>query len=249
MLQNIGIRLLVGLILAALINIFIPDEFFLKFSDYTFLQMLIILAIAIPMYVCSTGSIPIAASLILKGLSPGAALVMLMAGPAVNLASILVVKKTMGKRFTWIYILSIVGGAMLFGFLINMFQNFFVDNINCVSTSNCCTNKMEHIPLFKTICAIIFSTLLINTLIMKLFNRFKKTELNSDETIYKVEGMSCSHCKMSVEKAVLSLKNIEYAEADINKKILKVKGNAKESDIKQKVEDAGFIFKGIVKES
>lgn len=249
MLQNIGIRLLVGLILAALINIFIPDEFFLRFSEYSFLQMLIILAIAIPMYVCSTGSIPIAASLILKGLSPGAALVMLMAGPAVNLASILVVKKTMGKRFTWIYILSIVGGAMLFGFLINMFQNFFVDNINCVSVSNCCTNKMEHIPLFKTICAIIFSALLINTLIMKLFNRFKKTELNSDETIYKVEGMSCSHCKMSVEKAVLSLKNIEYAEADINKKILKVKGNAKESDIKQKVEDAGFVFKGIAKES
>ena len=81
--------------------------------------MLVILVIAVPMYICSTGSIPVAAALMMKGLSPGAALVMLMAGPAVNLASILVVHKSMGRRFTSIYLMTIVGFAVLFGLLLN----------------------------------------------------------------------------------------------------------------------------------
>ena len=102
MIQDIGLRLLIGLIIAALINVAIPDEFFLHFGSYPLLQMIVILIIAVPMYVCSTGSIPIAAALVMKGLSPGAALVMLIAGPAVNIASILVVRKSLGSRFTWI---------------------------------------------------------------------------------------------------------------------------------------------------
>ena len=100
MIQDIGGRLVIGLLVAALIQVAIPDEFFLHFGSQPLLQMLVILIVAVPMYICSTGSIPVAAALIMKGLSPGAALVMLMAGPAVNLASILVVRKAMGKRFT-----------------------------------------------------------------------------------------------------------------------------------------------------
>ena len=62
------------------------------------MQMLVILVVAVPMYICSTGSIPVAAALMMKGLSPGTALVLLMAGPAVNAASMLVVGKVLGKR-------------------------------------------------------------------------------------------------------------------------------------------------------
>lgn len=79
---------------------------------------------------------------------------------------------------------------------------------------------------------------------MKFFDRFKKTKKLASESLYKVEGMTCSHCKMSVEKVVMSLKNIEYAEADVNQKTLKVKGTASEQEIKKAVEEAGFSFKG-----
>ena len=120
MLRDIGLRLLIGLVVAALIQVTVPDEFFLSFGSQPLLQMLVILVIAVPMYICSTGSIPVAAALIMKGLSPGAALVMLMAGPAVNLASILVVHKSMGRRFTSIYLMTIVGFAVLFGLLLNV---------------------------------------------------------------------------------------------------------------------------------
>ncbi len=93
MIQDIGGRLVIGLLVAALIQVVIPDEFFLHFGSQPLLQMLVILIVAVPMYICSTGSIPVAAALIMKGLTPGAALVMLMAGPAVNLASIMVAER------------------------------------------------------------------------------------------------------------------------------------------------------------
>lgn len=244
MLQNIGFRLLTGLVLATAISVFIPDEFFLRFAEYPWLQMIIILAVSIPMYVCSTGSIPIATSLILKGLSPGAALVLLMAGPAVNLASMLVIKKTMGKHFTIIYVMSIVLGAVLFGGLVNMFQSFFIEGVHCTSDAACCNNRFDNISWLKIICAIIFSGLLINALLMKWFCKYRKTEKKTEEKIYRVEGMSCSHCKRSVESAVMSLENILSADADINKHTLKITGNAQTNEIKKKVEEAGFTFKG-----
>ena len=112
MIRDIGLRLVIGLVVAALIQVAVPDEFFLQFGSQPLLQMFVILVIAVPMYICSTGSIPVAAALLMKGLSPGAALVMLMAGPAVNMASILVVNKALGRRFTSIYLLTIVGFAV-----------------------------------------------------------------------------------------------------------------------------------------
>ena len=97
----------------------VPDEFFLHFGSQPLLQMLVILLIAVPMYICSTGSIPVAAALMMKGLSPGAALVMLMAGPACNVASMLVVGKVLGRRTLAMYLASIIGGAVLFGFAVD----------------------------------------------------------------------------------------------------------------------------------
>ncbi|MBR1768913.1 MAG: permease [Bacteroidales bacterium] len=245
MLQNIGLRLLVGLVLATMITLFLPEGFFLRFKDYPLLQMGVILLIAVPMYVCSTGSIPIAASLILKGLSPGAALVLLMAGPAVNLASVLVVGKTLGRRFTCIYVLTIVFGAVFFGLLVNMFQDIFLSGINAVTNPDCCAVNMHSVTPFKTICALIFCLLLINVLIMKLFSRFKKTELSSGEFVFRVEGMNCSHCKMAVEQAALSLQSVSWAEADVERKTLKIKGNADFNELKSAIEKAGFTFKGL----
>ena len=153
MIQDIGLRLAIGLIVAALINVAVPDEFFLSFGSQPLLQMLVILVVAVPMYICSTGSIPVAAALMMKGLSPGAALVMLMAGPAVNIASILVVRKSMGGRFTWIYLLTIVGFSVLFGTLINAFGIQAVGMTeSCGMHSACCPSEAASPSIFQIIC-------------------------------------------------------------------------------------------------
>ena len=81
--------------------------------------MLIMLAVGIPLYICATASTPIAAALILKGISPGAALVFLLAGPATNVATVTVLVKILGKRATVIYLLAIAVCAVLFGLAVD----------------------------------------------------------------------------------------------------------------------------------
>lgn len=81
--------------------------------------MLFMLIIATPLYVCATASTPIAAALVLKGLSPGAALVFLLAGPATNAATITVVSRVIGKKATAVYLASIMVCSLLMGLLVN----------------------------------------------------------------------------------------------------------------------------------
>lgn len=246
MMQDIGARLLVGLLLAALINVAVPDEFFLHFGNYPLLQMFVILLIAVPMYICSTGSIPVAAALIMKGLSPGAALVMLMAGPAVNLASILVVRKSLGTRFTWIYLLTIVVFSVLFGLLINAIgigANLSPEVCGDAHAS-CCEPAATSPSVFRIICSILLVIFIIIALTMKLFSKFKKQEVAKGTTVYCVEGMHCNHCKANMEKAAMNIKGVTFAEATPAANTLVVTGTATDDDIRNAVEQAGFEYKG-----
>ena len=241
MLRDIGLRLLIGLIVAALIQVAIPDEFFLSFGSQPLLQMLAILVIAVPMYICSTGSIPVAAALMMKGLSPGAALVMLMAGPAVNLASILVVHKSMGHRFTSVYLMTIVGFAILFGLLLNATGwDFTITNQHV-----CCMNTSVLPSPFKLICATVLTVLIIFALMMKFFSKFtSKKTIAPDITIYRVEDMHCSHCEAAVVRAVEALPGVENAKASASANTLTIKGSATEETIRAAVEGIGYTFKG-----
>ena len=242
MIQDIGLRLAIGLILAAVIQVVVPDEFFLHFGANPLLQMLVILVVAVPMYICSTGSIPVAAALIMKGLSPGAALVMLMAGPAVNLASILVVRKALGGRFTTIYLLVIVGFSILFGLLVNALG---ISISPLAGQDACCASPEAMTPgTFKIICSILLTLFILFALSMKLFNRFTRKEAAPDTVVYAVEGMHCSHCEAAVVRAVENLPGVESASASASRKTLTIKGPASESDIRAAVEQAGYTFKG-----
>ena len=240
MIQDIGGRLVVGLLVAALIQVAIPDEFFLTFAHRPLLQMLAILVVAVPMYICSTGSIPVAAALIMKGLSPGAALVMLMAGPAVNLASILVVRKALGGRFTTIYLLTIVGFSILFGLLVNAVG---IDVKPMAAADDCCATAT--LPsTFKLVCASVLTLLIAFALAMKLFERFNRKAVDPDTAVYTVEGMHCSHCEAAVCRAVEEVPGVESAKANASGKKLTVQGQASEDSIRAAVEKAGYTFKG-----
>ncbi|MCR5039880.1 MAG: SO_0444 family Cu/Zn efflux transporter [Bacteroidales bacterium] len=251
MIQDIGLRLAIGLLVAALINVAVPEEFFLSFGKQPLLQMLVILVVAVPMYICSTGSIPVAAALMMKGLSPGAALVMLMAGPAVNIASILVVRKSMGRRFTWIYLLTIVGFSILFGMIINAIGIGADIMPTCSEAHGACCAVESASPfegtggVFRAICSVLLLLFIITALTMKFLDKFKKQKAVAGTVIYTVEGMHCNHCKAAVEQAVGKLKGVKSCEATPAANTLAVTGNAQENDIRKAVEQAGFDFKGV----
>ncbi len=109
----------IGLLLAGLITALIPDDVFSRYLGPGLPSMLLMLAVGIPLYICATSSTPIAAALILKGISPGAALVFLLAGPATNLASLTVLAGTLGKRATAIYLASIAVCSVFFGLAVD----------------------------------------------------------------------------------------------------------------------------------
>ncbi len=156
LLDDMANWLFVGLLLGALISYFIPESFFSDLNPHV--GKLIILLVSIPLYICASASTPIAASLILKGLSPGAALIFLLAGPATNISNIAVIQKYIGKKGVLINILTIIGVSYLASYIVDYFYTTYPLNIKL-------GDFHEHVngPFF-TACAIIFLGLLLMSL-------------------------------------------------------------------------------------
>ncbi|BDY13706.1 SO_0444 family Cu/Zn efflux transporter [Hydrogenimonas cancrithermarum] len=122
---DIAKPLLWGLLIGAAITVAIPENFGEWLADYSWLGYFIVILIAVPMYVCATASLPIAASLVLGGVSLGAAFVFLSAGPATNTVTMGVVKKMLGPRSLAIYLATIIIGSLLFGLGLDLFFDSF----------------------------------------------------------------------------------------------------------------------------
>ncbi len=117
--RDIGRAMLVGLVVAAGISAIVPDGFFADKLGTGIVPMLVMMAVGIPMYVCATASVPIAAALILKGITPGAAMVFLMTGPATNAASFVTIWNILGRKTAIIYLATVAGCALLSGILLD----------------------------------------------------------------------------------------------------------------------------------
>ena len=117
---EVGKWLLIGILIGGVISYFLPTDLITTYLGSPILQMLIMLVLSIPLYICATGSLPIAAALIMKGISPGAALVFLIAGPATNAVTVTVVSKTLGRRSLAIYLASIILVSIGMGLLFNL---------------------------------------------------------------------------------------------------------------------------------
>ena len=236
MVQNIGKWLIVGLVIAAAITVFVPDGFFTFFAGYPLLSMLAVVIVAVPMYVCSTGSIPIALSLMLKGLSPGAAFVLLMAGPAANFASIIIVGKSLGKRAAAIYLATIVIGAVAIGMCIDyLMPRSWFPTAMVASTAHCHLD----VGLFPGICSVVLVLLLINAFIQK--HKPEKVEkMENGETTIIVKGMTCGHCKAMVEKNLAKLPGVEAVTVDLASGIATIKGHPDPEAVREVIDDLGF---------
>jgi len=117
--RDIGKPLLIGLVIAALISTVVPDDFFAARLGRGLPAMLVMMLIGIPMYVCASASVPVAAAMILKGLSPGAALVFLITGPGTNAAGLATIWNTLGRRTAILYLLTVAGCALAAGVVLD----------------------------------------------------------------------------------------------------------------------------------
>lgn len=246
MMEDIGKMLLFGLVVAGLIAYFVPDNFFMLFGHNTILTMLLVLLVAVPMYVCATGSIPIAIALMMKGMSPGTALVLLMAGPAANIASMLVIGKVLGKKTFALYLTTLVLGAITCGLVIdNLLPAAWFEVSNFATAAH----HHNHFYGFKVVCSVILLALFLNaTLLKKAKENSQKTKSThpAGTVCFKIDGMHCNHCKTNVTGAIGNLKSVKKVTVNLSKGIAQVEGNPNDEEIKAAVESLGFTFNGRV---
>ncbi len=152
--RDIGRALLLGIVISGLLGALVPEDFFTRWLSSEWLSMIAVMGVGIPLYVCSTGSIPIALAMIGMGLSPGAALVFLITGPATNAATITTVFRTMGRRAVGIYLATLAICALSAGWLLNR-----------VLSSEMIVEHVEHHAAgagrFEQICALFLIGILI----------------------------------------------------------------------------------------
>jgi uncharacterized membrane protein YraQ (UPF0718 family)/copper chaperone CopZ len=252
LIQDISKWLVIGMLVAALLSVLIPGDFFTSTISSEYLAMLLMLAASVPLYICATGSIPIAAVLLMKGLAPGAALVLLMAGPATNIATMAVIGNTLGKRSLWVYLGTIIGGALFFGILVNEFlpREWFTGAML----------SMDHLHdhqtgWFKWASSAFLMLLILNGYVMKLLSARKERKKDKEKANnmkknilqYRVEGMTCDHCKATVENGLKDLEGVTEAMADRANSLVSVEAEGiTEQQVREAIERMGYSYTGKV---
>ncbi len=244
LLQDIAKWLVIGFLLAALISVALPEDFFSSFSGFGFIELLVVLAASVPLYMCATGSIPIAAVLLMKGISPGAALVFLMAGPATNVATMAVLGKTMGRKSLLTYMATIIGGALLFGVLINAFipADWILGQIPHLHGDG---HEHQMLPVWiQWVSAIILIVSMTGGYFYSIHKKRKKMNKTEGITV-KVTGMTCSHCEANVKRNLEALKGITEVVADNRSETVKISGSGFDLDkVKKTVNGLGYQYVG-----
>ena len=166
LLHDISKWLLIGLVLAAAVKTWVPSEFLTQWGD-GFIAMLAMALIGIPMYICASASTPIAAGFLAAGVSPGAVLVFMLAGPATNLATMGMIKQELGKSVMFTYVVTILVTSILFGYLTNWLVAEFDFTVYSVAAHE---HEMSHSLLYLA-SAWLLAGLMIKNIISDLIKK------------------------------------------------------------------------------
>ena len=237
--RDINRALIIGIMLAGLIGALVPDDYFASVLGGGIVAMLVMMAVGIPLYVCATASVPIAAALIAKGISPGAALAFLMTGPATNAATIMTVSKVMGKRTAAIYLGTVAVSAIAGGLL-----------LDAIYQAGSFSGAMEHpwmLPgWLKSISAIMVAAVIIGSFFRIPWKRPAGVEIEEGRGMkLKIKGMACEHCVTSVTRALRESRGVTSALVDLRKGEAVVRGGDLDlSLLSEAVESLGYKVTG-----
>lgn len=165
LLADITFWLMLGLSMAALIQTFVPTSFLTQWGD-GFVAMLVMAFIGIPMYVCATASTPIALGFLIAGLSPGAVLVFMLAGPATNVSTMGMIAKEMGKRTLALYLFAVVSAAISLGYALNY---LFSVMQWAIPTAGMNVHEHTSVEWLYYICAVTLAALMLRNTVKKSF--------------------------------------------------------------------------------
>ena len=227
--EDIGKWLVIGVVIGGILTAAIPQEFIERFLPHQWMHFIIMLGVALPLYVCATGSIPIAAAFLQMGFSPGAALVFLIAGPATNTVTLSFVRTKLGKKAFYLYIISIVSISLIAGIVFNYVFAILGGELSIISPHG------EHVShILRLISGILLAIIIFIGLI-----KFKQEKVKM-ENEFIVNDMDCKHCKMTIENKLSSLEGVTKVSVNINEKTVGVDGNINKGIIEDAIRDAGY---------
>ncbi len=229
---EIGKWLVAGVAIGGVLTVAIPESLITRSISQPALHFLIMLILAVPLYVCATGSIPIATALIAKGFSPGAALVFLIAGPATNTVTLSFVYSKLGKRAFYVYLISIITISLLMGWLFNLIWTELGSDVSLVSPHGQFLS-----PLLSAVSGIIL--LLV---IARGFLPSNRQPLNAKYQLH-VPEMNCKHCKMTVENALKDVQGVDEVKIDLDSRMVGINGEASRASVTRAIENAGYAVK------
>ncbi|MDQ8185861.1 permease [Pelagicoccus sp. SDUM812002] len=250
---DLASALIIGFILAGIISALAPADLLSNMPGGALSAILLATLISVPFYICSTGSIPLALALVHSGLPISAALVLLIAGPATNIATITAMRKVLGGRSTVIYVV----GVILTTWIAAAVYHFFLD------TGTLGTHAMSHemnLPLWQHIGGAVLLLLLVFPHIhQKLVSKApvesccgdgcdssSKPSENAMQThTLSIKGMNCSHCEGSVRDGLSSLPGIVVRSVDKNSATATIQSDSfDETAIREKISSLGFDYQG-----
>ncbi|MBK5967558.1 MULTISPECIES: permease [Thiorhodovibrio] len=242
--------LIFGILAAALVTALTPEDFFASQAwSSGLLGMLVVLAISLPLYVCTTASVPIAASLIAAGLPAGSALVFLMAGPATNVATIGAVYRTLGPRVITIYLATVILSSLGFGL---MFDQLLSVDLGAGHAHG------EHGGWLNYLSAILLLALLGFLEFRRQRQRQMEREAaarvesgNQGGMVLQVGGMTCGHCVASVKNALEAVDQVEEAIPELSSGRVRLRAaeGVRADALREAVEQAGFQLKALNQET
>lgn len=232
--------LIVGVLISALITQLIPQDSLNEIPVLTgFSALLIALVISLPLYICATASVPIAAALVAGGLPPGAALVFLMAGPATNIATLGAVYRGLGGRTLAVYLTTIVVGSMAAGMLFNDLLSPTVAPLHDHAISASWWRVGSAILLAGMILRFAFDDL----------RRLMRGESGAQDggVTVNVEGMTCDGCAAKLQRELESSPDVDRADVSFAEKRATVHGAATEESVGRLIRAAGFVPENVAK--
>jgi len=225
-----------GVVASALITAFAPERLFESVVGHgRIVPVLLALVVSIPLYVCATASVPIAAALVAGGFPPGAALVFLMAGPATNVATIGAIRRILGGRVLTAYLVTIIGGSVGLGIAFD----FLLEGLPAIATHAHGTASW-----WKIVSAFALLALMIWFAFDDLRRWSSRRNAGGNATGNVIEvgvvGMSCASCVSKLESALRKEPGVNAAEVLLDPGKAIVRGDVDEARLNRIVEDTGF---------
>lgn len=229
--------LLFGVLLSAAITTFLPADAFAGLTGAGIgLAFGAVLGISLPLYVCATASVPIAAALVAAGMPTGAAMVFLMAGPATNVATLGAVYRAFGSKILAVYLTNIVIGSAAFGL---GYEALFGTVTGTVGHSH------DHTAWWMALGAGILSAMLAWFALEDLrgFLSRRRAKTSTAAVDIAVEGMTCGGCASRLERLLLATEGVESASVSIDDNRAVVVGIPVEK-VTEVIQNAGFKAAG-----